>query len=429
MKRLLLITYDFPPRGASGVFRMAKFARYLPEWDWQPVVVTAAGVGPHPDPQLLTELPSNTEILRVGLTRSHDAQPAAVLSVQPRRSWRSRLKPWIVPDPQLQWVPAATWLAWRRLRAGDIQLIMTSGPPFSTHLVGLALKQFAPRVPWLMDLRDPWSEAPNQRLLIPYKLNRLIERRCLQSADHVTVVTDGMQQLMIERLGVAPERITTITNGFDRHDTAPTGTSRTATAQCKPGPLCIRYVGSIVGLRAQAAQGFFSALQQLQAEGIDRSRLLVQFIGTFAPAIHTAASHVPELVDIVPFVSHAEAVDQMATADVLLLLLTNDMEGRIMHTSKLFEYLALGRPILNIAPPGEVRDLIASTGAGSSVRPTDVDDIAGALRSLIERHAAGQLAGTLVDPARLKRFERRELAGQLAQLLNRLTGVVVDAGA
>ncbi len=424
MKRLLLMTYDFPPRGASGVFRMAKFARYLPEWNWQPVVVTAAGAGPHPDPQLLNELPSGIEILRVAGGRHRGAQLGDI-SLQPKQSWRSRVRPWIVPDPQLGWVPAAVWRAWRRLQAGDIQLIMTSGPPFSTHLIGLALKQFAPQVPWLMDIRDPWSEAPNQRLLIPYKLNRLLERRCLQVADHVTVVTDGMRRLMTERLGIAAERITTITNGFDGGDINPKGTRRRATS----GPLCIRYVGSIVGLRAEAAQGFFDALEQLQATGTGRRDLRVQFIGAFAPVIHAAAARVPELVDVLSYVSHAEAVERMATADVLLLVLTDDLEGRIMHTSKLFEYLALGRPILNIAPHGEVSDLIAASGVGSSVRPADVSGIVGTLRSLMERHQAGQLADPLIDPAWLKRFERCELAGQLAQLLNGLTGVVVDADA
>ncbi|CAA9265028.1 MAG: hypothetical protein AVDCRST_MAG93-2362, partial [uncultured Chloroflexia bacterium] len=155
MKRVLLIAYDFPPRGGSGVFRAAKFARYLPEWGWQPVVVTVEGEGPHPDHRLLAELPPDIEVQRVQPLgrrwRKNGPQATTDLGMPTSRTgWRARLKPWLVPDAQLAWVPGAWRAAERQLRHSHIDAVLTSGPPFSTHLVGWLLKRRHPALPWVM---------------------------------------------------------------------------------------------------------------------------------------------------------------------------------------------------------------------------------------------------------------------------------------
>ena len=217
MKHVLLLAYDFPPRGGTGVFRVTKFARYLPEWGWHPVVVTVAGAGPHPDPRLLDELPTDLEVLRVGAIGTYRRPPvvpgAGSMLAQPKR-WRAWLRTWIVPDPQLEWVPWAVRAANRRIRRGDIAAMMTSGPPFSVHLAGWWLKRRYPAMPWLMDMRDLWSEGPGQRYLLQYRLNRILEQRCLGAADHTTDVTDGIRFLTIRRLDADPARLSTLTIGF-----------------------------------------------------------------------------------------------------------------------------------------------------------------------------------------------------------------------
>ncbi len=425
MKRVLLIAYDFPPRGGTGVFRVLKFARYLPEWGWQPVVVTVDGAGPHPDPGLLAELPSDLEVLRVsapGTGGLPDAVTPSVARGGAPAEWRARLRQWIVPDPQIAWVPGAVQAATRRLRQGDIAAMITSGPPFSTHLAGWWLKRRHPRLPWLMDMRDLWSEGAAQHALVPYKLNRMLEQCCLRHADRTTVVSDGIRDLTIRRLDAYPARISTLTNGFDPSDFF-SASDRTGTHEHVPaGPLRLRYVGTIAESRAVSAQGLIAALRQLQSEGIDRRHMQVQLIGSFGASIHNAAARLINagIVEILPFMPHARALERMREADVLLLVLMDDWEGRIAHSNKLFEYLALGRPILAVAPEGEATRLIAAQGAGLSASPSDTPAIVAALRQFMAWHVAGELSGTALDPQRLQQFHRRELASQLARLLDDL---------
>ena len=426
MRRVLLIAYDFPPRGGTGVFRVAKFGRYLPDWGWQPVVVTVADAGPYPDPRLLDELPAELEVLRVKtpVVQRASAAGEAGSMLRGRSGWRARLRAWIVPDPQLVWVPGAVRVARSRLEQGDITAIMTSGPPFSTHLAGWWLKRQYPGIPWLIDMRDLWSEGREQRSLVRFKLNRGLEQRCLRVADHTTVVSDGIRALTIRRLGADPARISTLTNGFDPGDLLVMEPSKAGhrTHRAPAGPLLLCYVGTIAASQAVAAEGLFVALSRLAAEGVDRNALCVQFIGTFAPQIHRWAAPLVAagLVEFLPFVPHALAIQHMAGADVLLLVLNDDWEGRIAHTNKLFEYLALGQPILALAQEGEVTRLLRTEAAGLSAPPRDVDAIAVALRQLMALHAAGQLRAAAPDPDRFRRFHRRQLAGRLARLLDQM---------
>ncbi len=331
MNKLLLVAYDFPPRGGSGVFRVLKFARYLPSYGWQPVVLTVADRGPFADERLLAELPPDLEIIRVGRPGASAVVPSSATpaSAGAASSWRARLKPWPIPDPQLRWLPGAVSAATRRLAQGDIAALMTSGPPFSTNLIGLAIKRRHPALPWLMDMRDMWSEGLGQRHLVRYRLHRALELRCLARAEMTTVVSDAIRALTIRRLGVDAARIATITNGFDRADLPALPPHQPDPAR----PLTIRFVGSISDLRAGATAGLWAALG---AADLDASQLRIELIGAFGPVVHALAAPLVArgLVSFEPFLPHAAAVARMASADVLLLVLTDDWEGRSMHTSK-----------------------------------------------------------------------------------------------
>ena len=426
MKRVLLIAHDFPPRGGTGVLRVAKFVRYLPDWGWEPVVITAAGRGPYPDDRLLQDLPAGLEVVRVpvpGVPQPGTPPGGSVVIRGGGNDWRQRLKPWIVPDPQILWVPWAVRAAHARLRNGDIQALMTSAPPFSTSLTGWWLKRRNPTLPWLMDLRDLWSESSLQHQLVPYKLNRFLEQQCLSSADHTTVVSDGIRTLTIKQLGVEPERISTLTNGFDPND-LPADLpvpDRVSTRWGTSEPLRMRYVGSIGAARAPDFRMLFEALRQLPAEGLGAELLRIEFVGAYAQTIHDWVAPLVRagLVVLHPFVPHDHAVRYMADADVLMLFLTNDWEGRIAHSNKLFEYLAVGRPILAIAPEGEATQLVRDEQAGITA-PHDPAAIVQAITALVARRRAGRLSQPDPNNRRFARFERRALAGQLAARLNAL---------
>jgi glycosyltransferase involved in cell wall biosynthesis len=415
MRRVLIVAYDFPPRGATGVLRVAKWARYLPQHGWQPVVVTAAATAGLRDDDLLAQLPADLEVLRVRNRFASASAGADVHRPAPTRAaqLRRQLRRPFVPDPQLLWLPAAVDAASNRIAKGGINAILTSAPPFSISLAGLWLKRRFPDLPWLMDLRDIWSERPGLPDLVTYKANRALERACLERADHVTTATDGQRRLLIDTFGIAPDRVGTITNGFDPADLPP------PTSTPPPDQFRLTYVGSIVGTRVEAAHGLFDALERLRSEGVSAAQLEVRLIGIFDPQIHRWAAPLIEagLMKLLPFVPYTESFAEMRSADALLLITTDDREGRVSQPNKLFEYLALQKPILALAPPGDVTTPIEESNAGITVAPRDVGGIVGALRALLSRRDAPQPAP---DADRLARFDRRNLTRQLAALLDRL---------
>ncbi|WP_081752481.1 glycosyltransferase [Kallotenue papyrolyticum] len=417
-RRVLILAYDFPPRGATGVVRVAKFVRYLPEFGWQPVVVAATARGGLRDEGLLRQLPPDLEIVRVdnplapraSLLAAHRAQPSL------RARLRRALRQAVVPDAQIVWALRAARVAARRLARGDIAAIFSTAPPFSVHMAALVLKRRLPALPWIMDLRDIWSEHPTITSLLQYRLQRACEGACLRAADHVVTATAGQRALLLTAFGLPAQRITTITNGFDPADLPPL-----APPPARP-ELCLTYVGSIVANRAAATRGFFAALTQLMARGITPADLQVRLIGIFDPQIYAWAAPLTQagLVQLRPFVPQAAAYAEMAAADVLLLLAADDREGRLSHPNKLFEYWGMGRPMLALVPDGDVARLVRDSGTGLTVAPGDVDGIVVALERLLAEHRAGTLTGQL-DPERLRPFERRELTRRLAALLDAVT--------
>lgn len=418
MRRVLIVAYDFPPRGATGVIRVTKFARYLPEFGWQPLVVAAAVRGGMLDEALLSQLPPDLEVLRVenrfapgnAAAGRHAASPT--LGARVRQSLR-RL---FIPDPQLLWVPGAVRAASQRIEQGGIDALMTTAPPYSVHVAGLWLKRRFPQLPWLMDLRDIWSENPTIPDPLTYKLQAAWERACLRAADHVTTATDGQRGLILRSFDLPPTHISTITNGFDPADVP---------AVVPPpdrAPLRLTHVGSLVGNRAAATQGLFAALERLAAQGVTADELEVRLVGVFDSEVYQWSQPLVErgIVQLVPFMPYAQAVGEMTAAHVLLLITANDREGRLSHPNKLFEYFALGRPILALTPEGDVARLVREADAGQAVPPLDVERIVAALQTLLAEYRAGTLGSVSVNSARFARFERRELTRQLAARLDRL---------
>jgi glycosyltransferase involved in cell wall biosynthesis len=421
MRKVLIVAYDFPPRGGTGVLRVTKFARYLPAFGWQPVVITASAQGWIDDQGLLAELPPNLEVLRVPepLMRTYGRSASgskAHLSHPVRSCLRQQVRQFLIPDPRIVWVPVAVRAASARLRCGDIAAVMTTSPPHAVQLAGLWLKRRFPALPWVMDLRDIWSDSPTVRDPLSYKINRLFEGACLRHADRVIAVTEPMRSLLQRTYDIPITRLTTITNGFDPADLP----------AIEPPPkrdiLQVTYVGTMVGTRAPAARGFFEALERLASSGLSADTLKIRLVGEFDEQIHAWAEPfvAQGMVTLLPFLSHAEAIAEMVAADVLLLVMTDDWESRIAVPNKLYEYFAVGRPVLALAPEGEITRLVRAVGGGLVVAPFAVDQIVAALERLIKQHTRDQLPRLLPSDPQLRRFQRRELTRQLATLLDEL---------
>jgi glycosyltransferase involved in cell wall biosynthesis len=219
-------------------------------------------------------------------------------------------------------------------------------------------------------------------------------------------------------LGLPPERASTITNGFDSAD-IPQSTN----AAARPDQaLHITYLGSIIGTRATAAQGLFAALARLASSGITAANVQVRLIGIFDRAIYSWAQpfEASGMVQVLPFMPQSQAYAEMVASDVLLLIASDDREGQLSHPNKLFEYFAVGRPVLAIAPEGDISRLVRDANVGEAVSPSDVDGIEAVLRRMIREHKVGGERVLQTHANQFARFERRELTRQLANRLDRL---------
>ena len=415
MKRLLLVSYYFPPLGGSGVFRALRLSKYLPRHDWAVTVLAAdARVRALKDPSLLGEVRSD-----VTVERTASFEPRALYIALNRLGLGrlvGRLEPWLmVPDDHRGWVPFATRRGARLLGERKYDAMVTTAGPYSAHLVGMTLRRRT-GIPWVADFRDEWTTNPYLRDRYPTgwhrRLNRALERKVLDGADRVVCVSRPWLDAI---RGVAPElgtaKFAVLPNGYDAEH-FPTG----------PGPppdrFRVVYTGVFYGHRSP--ESFFEAVRRAVASGrIPPDDLEVVFMG------HGGGEHEndPALGGLLRSFEHRpyfESLEMLRKAALLLLVVPPE-GGAGNHTGKLFPYLASGRPILALAPDENVAaELVRSSRSGVVVAPDDPDAIADAL---VKCHAAWRRGAGLPGQDRelIARYEADRQAGDWAELLGGLT--------
>lgn len=404
VRRVLVVTYYFPPSGGPGVQRTLKTVRYLREAGFEPVVLTVeAGAYPHLDASLEADVPEGVEVVRTAAPdpfalyarlSGRSRQDAVTVGSVEAAGAAARLALWIranvfLPDARVGWVPFARRAARRLLREAARQYapfaaVVTSGPPHSVHLVGLGLRRTG--VPWVADFRDPWTginfyeDLPMSR---PARaLDRRLERRVLRTADAVTTVSPTWARLLEREAGLAPGSVHVVHNGVDEADLAALDG-----VPVRDDAFVLAHVGSLYGTRNPTA--LWAALARLGAEGAV-PRIAVRLVGRVdeAALADARASGVP--VEVAPYVPHEAALREMAEAALLLLTVEPFPAEAGMITGKLYEYLASGRPILGVGPAGgDAAALLAETGGGALLARDDVDGLAEAVRAHYAAWEAG----------------------------------------
>lgn len=428
MKRVLFITYYWPPSGGAGVQRGLKFVKYLPELGVEPIVLTVdpdRASYPSIDASLNAEVGPGVRVVR---TRSFEplrilaavagkrAVPHAGFAGTGREGLLQRAMRWVrgnwmLPDARRGWVKHAVAAATRIITGEGIDTILISSPPHSSQLIGLALKKRFPGLRWIADLRDPWTDIYFAKELLKgpraERLDAAWEARVLEQADAIVVVGPSMKASFAKRYGAAVEaKITVIPNGYDRADI-----DRIPEVPARKGTFRITYVGTMAG--SYDPRVLFAAAARLRAEGPRPIEL--RFVGSIAADVRAmaAAEGVDDLCTWAPPVPHDEALREMAAADMLLLVIPGgEGEERIL-TGKLFEYLAVRRPILGIGP--------AQGDAGAIIRACDAGRMFGrgeteALAAWVLGHASPDAPAARTGKEH-ERYERKALTAELARLL------------
>lgn len=421
-RRLLMISYYYAPTENPGTRRVGAFVRYLPQYGYRPAVLTTSSYGALADDEerLIFRAPDILDIGRWLARRIKNGQVAATGTsrspiVTPDSTLSRALNKILIPDIHTGWLPGAVLRGIQVLRAGTFRAIFSSAPPPSAHLTALALKRLS-GLPWVADFRDGWTfEPPDPTLLrsvARMRIERALEEAVVRNADQIVTVNQVLADDLRRRHPFV--NVTVISNGYDA---AEVGTLRPHT---KGERLRVVHTGALAHSRSHTnVAGLLAALDNLRQ---NRSSVLadleVCFIGNLGAAEQEAltCNGRRRPITIQGPVPHHEALQRQAEADVLLLVTAPNAAS--VTTSKLFEYLASGRPILALTGRSAAAALIEEFNAGIVVAPDDVDGICRALEWFYERWCSNNLP-TRVDP-RVQRFDRRSLTGELAKIFDTL---------
>jgi glycosyltransferase involved in cell wall biosynthesis len=436
-KNVLFIAKTFPPAGGSAVQRPAKFVKYLPCHDWNPVVLTCRDHLLLRDESFLRDIPESVKVHRV---TSAEPEYLDVLMEKKRNGQRGGLVnpvlkgllkiysmayyrlAWI--DWSMGWVPFGIRKGAQLIREENIDLIYVHAQPPSSVIIGHHLKKIS-GLPLVIDYDDPWSTLPffESQPWYSVKLNRRLERKYLREADRVTYCKKSIYEGIAQTFtGLPPEKFQLIYNGYDPDDFPVTRSGRNGR------PFRIVYTGKLARKFFYSPVSFLTALSQLIREKEVRpEEVEVIFAGLADRESLDLIDHL-ELTSVVRhvgYVSHRKSVELLLSADAILFMIEN-MEGKEVSKAyagfipaKIFECLYAKKPILAIVPPGPEYDMIREAGLGFFARPNDRDSVRGALRDLLRRHSGGSLAVT-PDHDRIAAFDRRKLAEDLASAFNRV---------
>ena len=427
MKKVLLITYYFPPSGGAGVQRWLKAIKYLPEYGVETIVLTvdpAVASYPQVDESLCKEVPDfvkvyktkTKEILSIYKKVSPQKQvPYGGFANEPNPTMLQKISRFIrgnffLPDPRRGWNKYALKKAKEIIENEGITTIITTSPPHSTQLIGLELKKQFPNINWIADLRDPWTDIYYNQDLYPTrrakKRNLRYERSVLLSADQIITVSEECKRLFAEKAPVT-DKIIVVPNGYDEKDFI-NSTIKNKKEKITPNsslfpnghqhvltPHYLTYVG------VMAPQYDLVPLKKL-VQG--RTDIKLRFVGVVSEEIQQEIESWGVQTEFISYVSHHKAIEYMQASDALLLFIPNVPNNEGILTGKLFEYLASEKKILLFGPEkGDAMKLIKECGAGECyTRDFSLDKF---------------LDMPYLGNDNYKNYSRKALAGKIASLL------------
>lgn len=425
-KRVLIICYYWPPAGGSGVQRHLKFAKYLRDFGWEPVIYTAKnGEYPEYDQSLLAEIPSGIEVVKRSIIEPYTFYKWFAGKRQKDRitpNFFSQKNPglfnrlaiflrsnFFIPDARMWWVKPSVAYLEKYLSKKPVEVIVSTGPPHSLHLIAKEIKRKL-HIPWIADFRDPWTNIDyfEKLSLLPFaeEKHRRLEQEVLRQADKVVTVSPTWAK----ELGQLGERqVEVITNGFDETDFV------------SPKKLDEKFTIVHPGMfsKARNHEVFWEAISELVMEHPFFAKdLQIQFYGITDPAVAKSAERfgLSSYVAVYPYKPHDEIIQVMASAWVLFLSVHDSANLMGFVPGKLFEYLASHRPILCIGPEeGDSARIIKETGAGVVSGFKDKIKLKRNLMVLYSDYTNGRQEDGNRD---IDKYTRRELTRKLAHLLN-----------
>ncbi len=417
MKRLLIITYYWPPTGGSGVQRWVKFSKYLPQYGWQPVIYTPENPERLSyDESLLSDIPPCAEVIKTHISEPYEiyrrltdsegkSQEVNPLNAQ-KKSPGKKISLWLrgnlfIPDPRVWWVRPSLRRLEKYLREYPVDAVVTTGPPQSIHLIGRGLKRRL-GLRWIADFRDPWTEMFYYKHLsltsCSDRRHRHLERSVLDEADLVIAVSPPVARDFAAKTAT---RVELLTNGYDDDDFSAELPKRT------DGKFTLVHTG-LFASDGNPLELWDALAGHCREDAGFRSRLQIRLAGKTDTEIISAIRERglgDNLVDL-GYLPHTQTVAEQRSADVLLLPLRQEPEYAKVLPGKIFEYIAARRPVLGIGQTdGAAAAVLRDSGAGEMF---GWDEAERPLEFLLTPHP---------EPSGADKYSRRRLTERLVELL------------
>ena len=412
MKKVLVITYYWPPSGGAGVQRWVKFIKYFKNQNIDPYIISVdPDFASYPviDKSLINDIPENTNVY---LTKTNEPYsiykkinnnqtPYAGFANEGRPNFLQKIARFVrgnffIPDSRKGWNDFAYKKAIKVLEKENIDTVITTSPPHSTQLVGLKLKETL-NIKWIADLRDPWTDIYYYKSMLHTKWAKRkdlnYEKGVIEKSDKIVVVSDSIKQLLIKKSNLIQEsKIHVIPNGFDEEDFLVSSTN-------KNNKFLLSYVGTIT--------------KDYPLDSIKKSitnlNIKLEFTGK---ADHPTKHLLNEIAGFNNHVKHKESINLLLASDMLLLVIPKIANNKGILTGKLFEYLGARKPILCIGPiDGDAAKIIQECKAGKTFDYSDENGI----YEFIETCMLNEF---IFENKNYLNYSRRNLTKTLSKILN-----------
>jgi hypothetical protein len=412
-----------------------KHVQYLPEFGWQPIVLTVSnGQFPARDESLLEKIPENIIVERTRIFEPYDIyrmfmgnKPGSAIDVNvikkegQKTGFKEKIAEFIratffIPDARVGWKYSARKAALDLIDKYDIKALYSSSPPYTCSLIA----QYAKRkrnLPWVAGFRDPWTGfiSSPKRWFLPAMIDKSMERSVFTEADKVECAWEG---IIKDATGKFPEidknKFIHVPNGYDSNDFPKVEDKRNE-------KFVLTYTGSLYGRRNPSS--LFAALEKLISEGkLNPNEFILRFIGRFGAEVEEmyAKATFRQSIETISYIPHDESIRQLMLSDALLLIVDESKESEEIVPGKVYEYIGVLKPILAIAPnESAIAKLMVETGSGKIAHQTQVDRIGEIFMEYFNNWKNGT-NNFSPDMNEVKKYERRESARKLAGLLDQL---------
>jgi len=430
-KKVLIITYYWPPSGGAGVQRWLKFTKYLPEYGWEPIIYTPDnGEIPVIDESLQKDISQETTVIKRKIwepyiwykkfigQKNNQKINVGFLSEGKKPKFTEKISVWIrgnffIPDARKFWIKPSIKFLLKYLTNNPVDIIISTGPPHSMHLIAMQLQKKL-NIPWIADFRDPWTNIDFYNDLLLTKLanrkHHKLEKKVLQNANYILSVGETLKNEFL-KLGATDVKI--ITNGFDNSDINNSNISLDK-------KFSIVHIGSMP--KSRNPEILWKTLGKLVTTNNDFAKYLeIKLVGKCDYSVTNSLEkhNLINFVNKVDYVSHDKISTIQQSAQILLLVINQTKNAKGILTGKFFEYMASKRPILAIGPTdGDAAKILDETNAGVIIDFNDSKKIENTLLSFFEKYKNSDLS---IESNNIDKYSRKNLTSELANTLNSIT--------